>query len=46
MLLVLSIGINAQKYVPFPTENAAWNVRYISIWNTPPIDTTLLKYSL
>jgi len=28
MLLVLSIGINAQKYVPFPTENAQWSIHY------------------
>jgi len=28
MLLVLSVGINAQKYVPFPTENAQWNIHY------------------
>lgn len=44
--MTISASVGAQKYVSFPTENAEWNVRYISIWKTPPIDTTLLKYSL
>jgi hypothetical protein len=46
MLLVLSIGINAQKYIPFPTENAQWNVFYASSWEGSPMDTVLLRYSL
>jgi hypothetical protein len=46
MLLVLSIGVNAQKYIPFPTENAEWNVFYASSFNQIKIDTTLLQYSL
>ena len=45
-LLVLSIGINAQKYVPFPTENADWNVFYASTFTGEKMDTTLLQYSL
>jgi hypothetical protein len=46
MLLILSTGINAQKYVPFPTENAQWNVFYASSLYGSPMDTTLLHYSL
>jgi hypothetical protein len=45
ILLAISISMIAQKYVPFPTENSQWKVRYLSMWNTRPIDTTLLKYS-
>ncbi len=44
-LLILSGSTFAQKYVPFPTENAQWNVFYASSWNQP-MDTTLMKYSL
>ena len=44
--LVLSVGIYAQKYVPFPSENAEWNVFYASSWNGSPMDTTLMQYSL
>ena len=46
LLVVISIGINAQKYVPFPTANAQWNVFYASSYNDSPMDTTLLQYSL
>ena len=46
MLLVACIGTNAQKYVPFPTENAKWNVFYTSSLHGAPTDTTLLKYTL
>jgi len=46
MSLVACIGTNAQKYVPFPTENAKWNVFYASSWYFSPMDTTLLQYSL
>lgn len=28
LLLIVSISVAAQKYVPFPTENAQWNVHY------------------
>lgn len=38
--------INAQKYVPFPTENAQWNIFYASSLYGSPTDTTLLKYSI
>ncbi len=44
--MVISTGLNAQKYVPFPTENAEWNVFYASTFTGGKIDTTLLKYSL
>ena len=46
LLVVISVGINAQKYVPFPTANAQWNVFYASSYNDSPMDTTLLQYSL
>ena len=29
ILLVISLGLSAQKYVPFPTENAQWSEIYI-----------------
>ena len=47
LLILFSTITFSQKYVPFPTENAEWHVRYISMSYPPLIyDTTLLKYSL
>ncbi|MEI6752967.1 MAG: T9SS type A sorting domain-containing protein [Paludibacter sp.] len=46
LLLAGSVAIQAQKYVPFPSGNAQWNVFYASAFNQIKIDTTLLKYSL
>jgi len=28
LLIIVSSGLSAQKYVPFPTENAQWNIHY------------------
>ena len=46
LFVVISVGINAQKYVPFPTANAQWNVFFALSYNDSPMDTTLLQYSL
>jgi len=46
LLMIISIGLSAQKYVPFPTENVQWNEFYASQQNYSPMDTTLLQYSL
>lgn len=47
LLILFSASINAQKYVPFPTNNATWNVFYASKdYNEFKIDTTLLQYVL
>jgi len=46
LLLGISLSVSAQKYVPFPTENAAWNVFYAYSYNGEPMDTTMLQYSL
>lgn len=47
LFLLSSIGTSAQKYVPFPTKNASWNILRIvnSDSNVKP-DSTLLQYSL
>ncbi|OJX87678.1 MAG: hypothetical protein BGP01_03670 [Paludibacter sp. 47-17] len=45
-ILTVAVSLAAQKYVPFPTENAQWNVFYASRWNFSPMDTSLLQYSL
>ena len=46
LLIIISSYLSAQKYVPFPTENAQWNVFYASTFTGGKMDTTLLKYSL
>jgi len=46
MLLVLSIGVNAQKYIPFPTENSQWNIKLSKGDNYTPYSCELLKYVL
>jgi len=46
-LASLSILSYSQKYVPFPTENAEWNIAYSTGPNYPyGITTSLLQYSL
>ncbi|OQB30657.1 MAG: hypothetical protein BWY08_01017 [Bacteroidetes bacterium ADurb.Bin174] len=45
-MLTIAVGLTAQRYVPFPTENAQWNVFYASQRDFSPMDTTLLQYSL
>lgn len=39
-------GLKSQKYFPFPTQNANWNVFYISSCNETQPDTTLLRYTI
>jgi hypothetical protein len=47
LLLVCSTVIYAQKYVPFPTNNAQWNVKYKHESDYSPIKTlTVLNYSI
>ena len=46
MLMVLSIGVNAQKYLPFPTENSQWNIKLSKGDNYTPYSCELLKYVL
>ena len=47
LYLVFSINLNAQEYVPFPLDNANWNVFYASTWEMEiEINTALLQYSL
>lgn len=48
LLLASSSCISAQKYVPFPTDDANWNILYIyeGFSNYYQSDTTLLQYSL
>lgn len=49
---LLSIGLfiaslsNAQKYFPFPTTDAYWNIHFESGSQHDPPDTSLLRYSL
>lgn len=48
--LTASVFIIAQEYIPFPTENAHWNIYFeygVGPWGTMiSIDTFLLRYSL
>ena len=46
LLIGISVCVSAQKYVPFPTENAEWNIFYAYSYHGEPMDTTLLQYSL
>lgn len=46
LLIGISVSVCAQKYVPFPTANAQWNVFYASSLYGSPTDTTLLKYTI
>jgi len=46
LLLGISVNVNAQHYVPFPTENATWNMFYAYSYTGGQMDTTLLQYSL
>ena len=42
LFLVLSASNNAQKYVPFPTDNASWHVKYKHQSDDPTSMRTLL----
>ncbi len=45
-LLTFSTCLRSQNYVPFPTENAQWNVYLESSISERPKDTVLLQYVL
>ena len=46
ILLTLITTVKSQDYVPFPTENAQWNVLYIGTCEERPPDTTILRYTI
>ena len=46
LILLLEIGVYAQKYFPFPTENVNWNVYLEYSISENPTDTLLLRYTL
>ena len=46
LLLIAAISVRAQKYVPFPTENAEWNIEYSYGEEGFPPNEILLSYSL
>lgn len=45
-LLTLSLGIKGQNYVPFPKENANWNVYYVGTCHERAPDTILIRYTI
>ena len=45
LLLIAAISVGAQKYVPFPTENAQWNIHY-KVSDGIVIESIILSYSL
>jgi len=45
LLLVAVISVGAQKYVPFPTDNAQWNVHY-KVSEELIIESNILNYTL
>lgn len=45
-LLTFSTGLKSQNYIPFPTENAQWNVYLEYSISESPTDTVLLRYVL
>jgi hypothetical protein len=45
-LIVVSTTVYSQKYVPFPTQQAQWNVYYGYSTNNEPMTYTILQYSL
>jgi len=49
LLIIISSGLSAQKYVPFPTENAQWSIHYkeSDAWlNYEVIKSIILNYVL
>lgn len=46
MLLVLSVGINAQKYVPFPTSNASWSEIHVQQGACEPAGFCRYQYKM
>ena len=46
LLLIAAISVGAQKYVPFPTENAQWNVHFRTSDGGLIITSKILNYVL
>ena len=46
LFLLVTIPSVAQKYFPFPTENAYWNIHFESGRYADPPDTLLIRYTL
>jgi len=46
LFLTTAVILNAQEYVPFPTEDAHWNIYVEYGAHDSPPDTLLLRYSL
>jgi hypothetical protein len=45
LFLIAAISVGAQKYIPFPTENAQWNIHY-KVSDGIVIESIILCYSL
>ena len=46
ILLTLTTTVKSQDYVPFPTENAYWNVFYAGTCQEAPPDSMILRYTV
>lgn len=46
ILLTLITTVKSQDYVPFPTENAYWNVFYAGTCQEAPPDSMILRYTI
>lgn len=47
LIFMANFGLKSQTYCPFPTDNACWNIRLISMCSIVfPPDTSLLRYAL
>jgi len=46
LLLIAAISVGAQKYVPFPTENAQWNMHYRTSESGLVFESIILNYFL
>lgn len=46
ILFTIAAGLKSQNYVPFPIENANWNVFYVGTCQERAPDTLLLKYTI
>ena len=46
IILTFPCGLKSENYVPFPTENADWNVYYVGTCEERAPDTLLLRYAI
>lgn len=46
LLLVISFGVTAQKYVPFPTENASWSEIHVQQGSCEPAGYCKYQYKM